>query len=238
MKRSRGFTLVEMLVSLSVASLLIGLVYGTVRIGQRSAAAIDLRVEDAEVMRIGWEFLQDAVRRARPMLDPNVEDDPTGFDGEPDRLSFVADMPAYVGLGGLMRIGLTPESTPEGDRLVVTRERFDVTGEAPEPGPDSVQRAVLVDRLESLTLAYFGQRPEDELAGWHDAWQELPVIPNLVRIEIVPEDGTAWPVLIASPSTGAPALTEDDLVLEDLERQDAAQPDSHTPDNPDIPGFH
>jgi general secretion pathway protein J len=234
----RGFTLVEMLVSLSVASLLIGLVYGTVRIGQRSAAAIDHRVEDAEVMRIGWEFLQDAVRRARPMPDPSLDDEPTSFDGNRDRLSFVADMPAYVGLGGLMRIGLAPDTTAEGDRLIVTRERFDVTGEAPEPAPDSVQSAVLVDRLERLTITYFGQRPEDDLADWHDTWQELPAIPNLVRIEIVPEGSPAWPVLIASPSTGAPALTEDDLLLDDLEREDAVQPDSHTPENPDMPGGH
>jgi general secretion pathway protein J len=215
MTRQRGFTLVEMLVSLSVASLLVGLVYGSVRIGQRSAAAVDERVEDAEVMRIGWEFLHDAVRRARPMPDPKVDDDPTSFDGGLDRLSFVADMPAYVGLGGLMRIGLAQESGVDADRLIVSRERFDITGDAPEPAPDAIQHAVLVDRLERIEITYFGQRPDDDVARWHDTWQDLPAIPNLIRIEVAPSDGPVWPVLIASPSTGAPTLTEDDHAFDD-----------------------
>ena len=41
MRRQRGFTLVEILVAISVAALLVSLVYGIVRIGQRSAGAIE-----------------------------------------------------------------------------------------------------------------------------------------------------------------------------------------------------
>ena len=55
-RAQRGFTLVEMLVALGIATLLVSLVYGSIRVGQRSARALDRQVEQAEVMRIGWQF--------------------------------------------------------------------------------------------------------------------------------------------------------------------------------------
>jgi general secretion pathway protein J len=210
-----------MLVAISVASILIGLVYGTVRIGQRSASAAEASVEATEVMRIGWEFLQDAVRRARPMGNPNDDEDVTSFHGDPDALSFVADMPAYVGLGGLMTISIAVDRDRDSDRLLISRVRFDATGED-TPSEDAVQSAVLVDDLEHLEIDYFGQRSGDDMAVWQPDWREQPSLPNLVRIAIVPRESRAWPVMIASPSMVGPADEPEELILDE-----AAQREDH-----------
>lgn len=222
--RQRGFTLVEMLVSISIASILIGLVYGTVRIGQRSASAAEASVESTEVMRIGWEFLQDAVRRARPMSDPDDDENRTSFRGEPDALSFVADMPAYVGLGGLMTITVSTQRGRDGDQLVISRQRFDATGEE-TPDEDAVQSAVLLDDIEILEIDYFGQRDDDDMAAWHADWREQASLPNLVRVAITPREARPWPVMIASPSAAGPAADTEDP--EDLAHDEAARRGDH-----------
>jgi general secretion pathway protein J len=207
----RGFTLVEMLVALSVAALLVSLVYGSVRVGQRSAAALGVQAEEAEVMRIGWEFLRQAIAQARPMADPDNPRDPSSFDGQPDRLIFVADMPAYIGIGGLMRIDLSRKATADGYQLLLTRRHQNETPIAASGEPD--QQAVLVQNLDHLAIAYFGQQGRSPAPAWHSSWDSVGNLPNLIRISVKPAAAPSWPVLIASPLTGTKPIgdTEPDL---------------------------
>jgi general secretion pathway protein J len=196
----RGFTLVEMLVALSVSALLVSLVYGSVRVGQRSAAALGVQAEEAEVMRIGWQFLHDALAQARPVADPDNPRDRTGFHGGRDSLSFVANMPAYIGVGGPMRIGLNTMATAEGYQLLLTRRRLDEMqiSASDEPG----QQAVLVENLDRMTITYFGQQGRRAAPTWHSSWDSVGNLPNLIRISVRPAAAPSWPVLIASPLAG------------------------------------
>ena len=217
MTRQSGFTLVEVLVGLSVAALLFGLVYGTVRLGQRSAGGLNDRVVENEVMRIGWQFLHDAISRARPM--PGVgrsgESDATGFSGDHDVLAFVADMPSNAGLGGLMMVSLGVETRAGTSSLVLTRERFDRLGRNTDT--EALERAVLVEDLDELRIRYFGRQDRNDQPDWHTRWRDLPTLPNLVEITIEPQGKTAWPLLIARPLTGTTPLEEWLPTIEDSE---------------------
>ena len=208
MAGQRGFTLVEVLVGLSVASLLFGLVYGTVRIGQRSASSLNNQVDENEIMRIGWHFLHGAISRARPMprIGRSSEQNVTGFAGDHDVLEFVADMPSNVGLGGLMTISLGTESRAGKSHLVLSRQRFDRLGR--DYDDENLEKAVLVEDLGKLQVRYFGRYERDDEPDWHTRWEDLPTLPNLVEITIEPEGGPPWPVLIARPLTGMTPLED------------------------------
>ncbi len=204
----RGFTLIEMLAALSVASLLVGLVYGAVRIGQRSVSAMDAQVEQSDIMRIGWEFLHNALSRAMPMPNPEDDEDSTSFAGTTKVLTFVADMPAYVGPGGLMHITLGIDEAPSKSQLVLTRQRYEPYEELSAEQP--VQRAVLIEDLDRLEIGYFGRLGDDDDASWHDEWIGFDALPNLVRIDVAPSGTKAWPRLVAQPSSGSAPLGEND----------------------------
>jgi len=207
MKRlQRGFTLVEMLVALSIAGLLVSLVYGAVRVGQRSADALGTHTEAAEVMRIGWQYLHNALARARPMLDPDLPDNRTGFHGTRDRLQFIANMPAHVGIGGPMRITLSAQTGDDGYQLVLTRSRPDPSRTS--DGVDADQQAILVEHLDRLNISYFGRQEGSATPVWLDSWRNPRTLPNLIRVSVEPTATPAWPVLIASPMTGTAKLGE------------------------------
>ena len=120
-------------------------------------------------------------------------------------LSFVADMPAYIGLGGLMRITLEIEETETGRQLVLSRQSIDITSDLPPE--DNVERAVLVESLDTLAITYFGQIKGDAAPAWYGNWDNTHRnLPNLLQISVEPTGGPAWPVLIASPLMGAEPL--------------------------------
>jgi general secretion pathway protein J len=168
-------------------------------------------------MRIGWQFIHDALSQARSVDDPDNEGQQTSFYGMADRLAFVADLPAYVGTGGLSRITLQTRPSSEGDRLVLTRQLFDTSATGQDATTHS---AVLVDEMDRLEIRYFGQPDRDSTPGWHPTWVDSDVLPSLVVVRVVPAHGNPWPTLTASPLTGVAALEDDDVLLDEDARFD------------------
>lgn len=212
MRRSQhGFTLLEILVALSVATLLISLVYGSIRVGHRSALALDRQVEHAESMRIGWQFIHDAVTHAAPSADPARAKSRTGFEGTSDSLVFVARIPDYVGIERTMRVSLRRAAGPGADQLLLTRERMDEKVTPADGAP--LEQAVLVDPLDQLRIDYFGRTERGDTPVWHPTWDDPDTLtlPSLIRIKVVPADGATWPVLTAAPQSGTEPLDEDVL---------------------------
>jgi general secretion pathway protein J len=211
MRSHRGFTLVELLVALSVSALLTTLVYGVIVLGQRSAQAVSDRASESEQMLIGWQFIDAAVAQAQPVSDPNDPDNPIGFAGTQDRLSFVADQPAYLGPGGLTRLTLERRDRDGVDALVLLRERFTSN---PDEQPGEPLEATLVEDLESFRLSYFGSPEEDQPASWVSDWNGRDTLPGLVEIHVKPSGRPAWPVLVARPIAGVETAGLDETLDE------------------------
>ena len=193
--KASGFTLVEMLVALAVTSLLIGLVYGAVRIGEKSARTLFGHGDRMEALWIGWHYLDNALRHAVPMPPGDDESDRTGFHGTADRLSFVADLPPGAAPGGPSLVTLKMEQESGKTRLAVTQ--LPLPANADETG----YRAILVTKLDSLEISYYDTR-DDTSPKWKHEWEDQRYLPRLVRIQVRPTEGPDWPPIVARPLTG------------------------------------
>jgi len=225
-RQQGGFTLAEMLIALAVSALLVSLVYSALRIGMRSWEASQQRVDQVDSMRIGWQFLHQALSGARPISDPLSQDREPLFKGEKDRLVFAADMPSYLGLGGLYVIELLREQQGQQQRLLLRRTLLSEYRQHDlEVRP---QQAVLVDELRDVDIAYFGRPAADDLLDWHPAWEGNSALPSLIRIDVQYADGSRWPTLVAHPRLGQRTqvdtldATEDEIDREEI-LEDAAE---------------
>jgi general secretion pathway protein J len=202
----RGFTLLELLVSLMVFAAVVALVYGTVRIGSRSWQAGVARIEDADALRIGWSFVQRVLSNSRP--EPSLIPDSSGlhFIGSPSSVELVADLPAQLGVGGLHVLSLQLEE-PGGagsSRLLLRRARLRRPGDADDGTADAagVQEVALAEGVTGLSIRYYGTIGEGGARRWYTQWQDQPTLPALVMVTVELEGGSHWPLLVAHPRLG------------------------------------
>lgn len=201
--RSRGFTLVEVLLAMVLLAAGLALAFATLRAATATVQRGEDLAQRSERVRSVEDFLRRRVTSALPMKFGT--DNSTGtalrFVGEPRRMRFVADIPDYLGRGGpyLHDIavgdgGLTIAfGMVQGGQIVEEN-----APRAPEP---------LVRDVRSVRLRYRGLNDDGTLTEWQDEWPTADRLPLQVSIEIESESAGKWPPLVvALPQAGNDAL--------------------------------
>lgn len=214
--QAAGFTLLEMLLAISLLTLLAGLAYGTLRIGVRGWEAADVQADQGDALRVAWPFLHQTLEAARPLVAP--ERNRQRFDGERERLHWITELPVHFASDGPRALTLAVEdgAQPGRRQLVLISQAVDDTRQTDQDG----QRAVLVDDIEQLGIAYYGPPADGGAAAWQQSWQERTTLPYLVRLDITPRDGARWPQLVAHPYLAGVLPDEGEPQADDPERND------------------
>ena len=203
MTRARGFTLLEVLVSLGLLAVALALALGTLRSATQATGHAEARAQRGERLRAVQGLLRRHVGGALPMA---MEIDPeTGealiWRGEADKVEFVAPMPGYLSRGGPYVQTLEIVSGPGGRQLRFQFRMLTPDG-ALDPERDPV---VLLDGLADAKFEYRTVDDRGQPGAWSDTWDQPAVLPPLVRLRLRFEDETKrWPELVLAPRLATP----------------------------------
>lgn len=207
--RQQGFTLLELLIALTLLGLILVLLFGGLRLGVRSWDASQKQVDSLNSVRSLENFLRREMSVAYPYRWKAGPTRRVAFLGERDKLSFVAQLPSRVGGGGLYVISIALEQQEKQKRIVwrylpvnALMQDFSALSEATQ----MVLAASELDTVEDIGLSYFGSESEGAAPRWLDRWENDTLLPTLIRVQVRLSNGAEWPDFVVAPML-SPGLT-------------------------------
>lgn len=197
-----GFTLVEVVVALTLLALiLLGLV-GAMRTFGQTSARLEAQTLAVDDLRLVGALLQRTIARASRAThqDPADQSVRIWFAGGGEGLTWLGQLPARHGAGGLSHLRLFAEDKPGGEgrrRLLLQMAPY--AGATHPPDWGMLEPRVLLDDVDTLRLQYQGYGE----AEWREVWDDPAVLPRFVRIAIV-VDGRPWPPVLVQVEQAAP----------------------------------
>lgn len=191
----RGFTLLELIVGLTVFSLVIVVLYAGYRLAIRSWESGEGSHAAVSELRLAGAFVRRHTAQAFPLTFSANNAWHLWFEGEAHRMVLVTSMPTFLGQGGMYEMAFTIDRHDDGAALMVSRRLLHPDVESGQPGVDDMPR-VLVDDLESARFEFFGAPIDGGAASWHTRWMGRKRLPRLVRLRLSSNRVGEWPEIV------------------------------------------
>jgi general secretion pathway protein J len=211
--RIRGFTLLELLVSLGLLALMSAVVYGSLALAAESWDRGEAKTERTRQMRLAQEFLWTTLTAAQPIASAGVAESPVPFVGAADSVAFPGMLPDRIG-GGLYYFRLALKPADKDFQLTLSRvipTRYSSATQPPEFRDAEV--SILADGIRSMKVQYFGSTyqsgPDPPPSTWRDQWDDRLQWPVLVRVDVTPAEGREWPPLIVELRLAAQTVCDE-----------------------------
>ena len=190
MRRSGGFTLLEVLVALSLL-LLLGVLLGQgLRLGAAALQRTERAAEALEELRLTQAYLRRQIESAMPLAIPGSRQRLLLFAGEANAVTFIALPPAALGNGlHVLRLEVS-----DGALSLHWRP---LQGEPPSLDLARAERRLLLADVHEADFSYLDVG-ENGQAVWRSEWRQRERLPALVRLRLQRAQ-RPWPELLVQP---------------------------------------
>jgi general secretion pathway protein J len=205
-RRQNGFTLIEVLIAMTLLGIMVVLLFSTLRIAAESWNAGESKTVEVNKKAVVYQFFKRHLTTARPVNMPITNPDETqpslAFQGSMQHLVFVASLPSGSARKGwqIFEIGVDPNQQ---STIMVALTPYQPTA---NPQLDKVP---LVTHVKNYAFSYFGVIDATSGSGiWVDQWAGMDHLPVLIKVRIMLDDNSYWPdmvfpVRINTQSSGA-----------------------------------
>jgi general secretion pathway protein J len=195
----RGFTLLELLVVMTLLSvIMLGLVSALHTMAQ-TESRIDARLTRLDEIRVSRSFLQQTLGRVSAMTvdaPGAIGKKVTSFAATPDSLTWVGIMPARPDVGGRHHFRLGLEDNATGRELVL---RFALWNpDLVLPDWSKADSRVLIAGIQQMRVQAQGLPPQSRSLAepwpkdWQNGWPIADILPEQVRLSLSDANGD-WP---------------------------------------------
>jgi prepilin-type N-terminal cleavage/methylation domain-containing protein len=180
MFRHAGFTLIEVMLALSLFALLGAILYGAISIAQAAAQKSQASFEKSQQLRSAMDLLGTYIRSSYP-LRPAQQDAAIFYQGEEQELSFVSAYSVAMGGRGMARIHVQLDGGSDGGGALKLEEELPATM-GDESAGGYRNSFVLGEGVSEFRFSYLDAQAEKD--EWAVKWdgKEKRTLPRAVRL--------------------------------------------------------
>jgi general secretion pathway protein J len=190
-----GFTLIEVVLALTIFALMGAILYGALSLGQKAVERSQLSFEKNQQLRAFADLMGSYVRSSHPYR-ATPQDPAIYYEGEEEQLSFVSASSLALGGRGMALVRI---SWQEGT-LTLSEELPVRIGE--EGGAGGQRNSVVLrEGIKQLRFAYLD--PQSDGEQWEERWDaaERKILPRAVRLSYRTEAGKevrwTFPIMVS-----------------------------------------
>jgi len=207
--RAAGFTLVELLLAITLMSILLALTYSGLRAATRASIQGEKLLTASGELRASHQFVRRQLNQMLPLpfaVTDGADEIRIVFEGSERSIQYVAPMPGYLGSGG-PQVQLLELVNDDNGQVVLQFSHALLQGFEEEYLFDRAP-VILLEGVDSAGFEFLGRDEEGEITDWTANWDEQGILPVAVRLDLEFSDGLNlnWPGLVAGVRVDEAAL--------------------------------
>lgn len=172
-----GFTLLELLISITMICLVLMIAGSAVRLSMRSVASGDRRMEAIDRFSSALNIVDAQIQSQLPVGRPDVTDTNPLFQGDGESMQFVSIFSIWGYQKGCVTVAYK-----------VVQDRFgkeDLSAEESAIGAESGGEVKLFEYFDRIYFDYYYKDPAAEQGSWIDKWEDANSVPEKIRLHLV-----------------------------------------------------
>jgi prepilin-type N-terminal cleavage/methylation domain-containing protein len=234
MRRTAGFTLLEIVLAMAILAMVTGICYGAFFVASRSVEKGEVAVVAAQRLRVATDVMIRQVKSAVAYPARNEDDEVYPyFKGDASSMAFITAN-GRLASGGLAWVSYHTAPGQDGTDLVIDEDPYfgpDQLG-TDQVDPATVVSTQLLTGLKGVTFQYLLDDGAD--LEWKDQWDayEEDTLPAAIRIMVEGMPGLetdVWgqeiPIMVTTYGDANGEVDEDDMASDDLNEPNAEADD-------------
>jgi len=195
----RGFTLLEVLISIVLFGVVLSLLIGGFRFSIRAWDRSEEYAADTANLQAVHRIFRNTLGRAFPITIDEDAGSLFAFSGDENRVRFAAFLPPYPDQAGLYKVQFDIIRVQELYQLRMSRESFRPAS-FPEEETEETGTTVLIETESPIAFSFFGSPTDGQDPDWQSDWGTGDRYPALVRLGSVNEadDTDGWPEIVTA----------------------------------------
>lgn len=173
-REDAGFTLLELLISMSLLLMIVVILGGAYRLSFRSLEAGEKRIEAIERFRTSMGILTAQLQSAVPLTYDEDGTKKSYFKGSAETLRFASGYSVWGENRGTIVVSYRLESGDDGRWALYVAEQG--------IGMEETREVKLFDKMRQFSFSYFGRGVAEEKGRWWTEWTDDTTAPEQVQI--------------------------------------------------------
>ncbi len=174
---SRGFTLLELTISIAILGLIVVIVAGALRLGIQSVERGERKIDALERIRTSLNIIEAQIQSMTSLTYDDNGEKKRYFKADQDSLQFSTNYSIWGGQKGYIVVSYTVGTDNNGKQSMKASETI--------VGMTNAREASLLGSFDKIYFEYFSKGPTDEKGSWVDNWTDDDNIPGKIRLHLV-----------------------------------------------------